>query len=69
MEKTLAAEGMKLDRLIGPNTGHKYEPETKKELEAWLAARFAEGRKAFHPKVRLVTYTLRYNQADWLDDR
>jgi hypothetical protein len=26
MEKTLAAEGMKLDRLIGPQTGHKYEP-------------------------------------------
>lgn len=66
MEKTLAADGMKLDRLIGPNTGHKYEPGTKKELEGWLAARFSEGRKAFPPKVRLVTYTLRYNQADWL---
>lgn len=66
MEKTLAAEGMKLDRLIGPKTGHKYEPGTKKELEAWLAARFSEGRKALPPKVRLVTYTLRYNRADWL---
>ena len=44
----------------------KYEPGTKKELEAWLAARVAEGRKAFPPKVRLITYTLRYNQADWV---
>jgi dienelactone hydrolase len=66
MEKTLADQGIKLDRLIGPNTGHKYEPETKKELEAWLASRFNEGRKTASPKVRLVTYTLRYNQADWL---
>jgi len=66
MEKTLAAEGMKLNRLIGPNTGHKYEPGTKKELESWLAARFSEGRKTFPPKVRVVTYTLRYNQASWL---
>jgi hypothetical protein len=66
MEKALAAEGMKLDRLIGPKTGHKYEPGTKKELEAWLASRFSEGRKALPPKVRLVTYTLRYNQADWV---
>jgi dienelactone hydrolase len=66
MEKTLAEQGMKLDRLVGPKTGHKYEPETKKELEAWLASRFNEGRKAAPSTVRLVTYTLRYNQADWL---
>jgi dienelactone hydrolase len=66
MEKTLAAGGMKLERLIGPNTGHKYEPATKKELEVWLAARFAEGRKQVPAKVRLVTYTLRYNTSDWV---
>ncbi len=66
MEKVLAEAGMKLDRLIGPKTGHKYEPGTKKELEAWLAARFAEGRKAVPNKVRHVTYTLRYNTSDWL---
>jgi predicted esterase len=45
MEKTLAEQGMKLDRLIGPKTGHKYEPETKKELETWLAARLARAAK------------------------
>jgi predicted esterase len=66
MEKTLAELGMKLDRLIGPKTGHKYEPGTKKELEAWLAERFSEGRKANPSKVHLVTYTLRYNQCDWV---
>jgi predicted esterase len=66
MEKTLGELGMKLDRLIGPKTGHKYEPETKKQLEAWLATRFSEGRKANPPKVHLVTYTLRYNQCEWV---
>jgi dienelactone hydrolase len=66
MEKTLEGEGIKLDRLIGPNTGHKYEPGTKKQLETWLAARYAEGRKVVPDKVRLVTYSLRYNTSDWV---
>ncbi|HET6406380.1 MAG TPA: prolyl oligopeptidase family serine peptidase [Chthoniobacteraceae bacterium] len=66
MEKTLAEHGMKLDRLVGPQTGHKYESGTKKELETWLAARFSEGRKENPAKVDLVTYTLRYNRCDWV---
>ena len=32
----MAAEGLKLERLIGPQTAHKYEPATKKELIARL---------------------------------
>jgi dienelactone hydrolase len=66
MEKVLAEKGMKLQRYIGPQTGHKYEPGTKKELEAWLSAKVAEGRKAVPNKVHLVTYTTRYNTSDWV---
>src|SRR6185295_13451495 len=38
MEKAMADEGLKLERLIGPNTAHKYERETKKELSKRIEA-------------------------------
>ncbi len=66
MEKVLAEKGMKLQRFIGPQTGHKYEPGAKKELEAWLDGRIAEGRKPVPSKVHLVTYTTRYNTSAWV---
>lgn len=66
MEKTLVGLGLKLDRLVGPKTGHKYEPGAKKQLEDWLSARLVEGRKSVPPHVRFVTYTLRYASCDWV---
>lgn len=67
MEKTAAAEGIKFEHLIGPKTGHKYEPETKKVLSARLAEYAAKGRDEVPAKVRLVTYTLRYNRQEWVE--
>ncbi|MHA3775009.1 prolyl oligopeptidase family serine peptidase [Verrucomicrobiota bacterium sgz303538] len=67
MEKTAAAEGLTLERLVGPKTGHKYEPETKKELIRRLGAYAAKGRDEVPAKVRLVTYTLRYNRQEWVE--
>jgi pimeloyl-ACP methyl ester carboxylesterase len=66
MEEACKAEGLELKRIIGPQTGHKYEPGAKKQLTAWLEAAIAEGRPALPPHVRLTTYTLRYNEVDWL---
>jgi hypothetical protein len=66
MEKFLEQEGLKLERLIGPKTAHKYEPETKKILSQRLDALIAEGRDPFPQHVRFVTYTLRYNQMKWV---
>jgi hypothetical protein len=66
MEKSLAAEGLKLERLIGPKTEHKYEPETKKELDKRLDAYAADGRHTAPRKVRFDTWTLRYNQMHWV---
>ncbi len=67
MENAMAAEGLKLERLIGPKTEHKYEPETKKELSRRLAAYAERGRDEVPAKVRLVTYTLRYNKQEWVE--
>ncbi len=66
MEKALAAEGLKLARLIGPGVPHKYEPETKKELSRRIDEFVAKGREPLAPHVRFVTYTLRYNQMKWI---
>jgi len=66
MEKAAAGEGLKLERLIGPNTAHKYEPATKKELSRRLEELATQGRSEVPSKVRLVTYTLRYDRQDWV---
>ncbi len=67
MEKAMAGEGLKLERLIGPNTAHKYEPETKKQLAARLDELVTKGRAPMPPKVRFTTYTLRYNKMEWIE--
>lgn len=66
MEKAAADAGFKLERLIGPKTGHKYEPETKKELDRRLIEATAKGKLATPAKVELVTYTLQYNRQAWV---
>jgi dienelactone hydrolase len=66
MEKAMAAEGLKLERFIGPKTGHKYEPETRKALAARLDEIAQQGREEIPAKVRLVTFTLKYNRQEWV---
>jgi len=66
MDNAMTAEGLKLERLIGPNTAHKYEPETKKELSKRIDALVAKGRDPMPAHIRFVTYTLRYNQMKWI---
>lgn len=67
MEKAMAGEGLKMERFVGPNTAHKYEPETKKQLAARFDELVAKGRAAMPSKVHLTTYTLRYNKMDWVE--
>jgi len=67
MARALASEGLNLEQLIGPKTGHKYEPGTKKELDRRLAELVATGREPMPPKVRFTTYTLRYHKMEWIE--
>jgi pimeloyl-ACP methyl ester carboxylesterase len=66
MEKAMAAEGLKLERLIGPQTAHKYHPDTLKELASRLDALVAAGKNPLPSEVHLTTYTLQYPEADWV---
>ena len=66
METAMAAEGLKLERFIGPKTAHSYEAETKKVLTARLEELLNKGREATPREVHLTTYTLRYPESSWV---
>jgi hypothetical protein len=66
MNKAMADVGIKMEWLIGPGVGHKYEPETKKELSKRIDAYVAKGREPMPPHIRFVTYSLRYNECKWI---
>jgi len=66
MNKAMADEGLKMEWLIGPGVGHKYEPETKKELSRRIDADVAKGRDPLPPHIHFQTFTTRYNQCKWL---
>ena len=66
MEAAMAKEGLKLERFIGPKTGHSYHAETKAELTKRFEELIAKGRDPQPREVRLSTYTLRYPEAAWV---
>jgi dienelactone hydrolase len=66
MEKAMAAEGLKLEHLIGPGTKHAYHKETRQKLDARLAEICEEGQIPIPDHPRLTTWTLRYNRMYWL---
>lgn len=66
MERALAAEGIKMTHIIGPNTGHKYEPEAKKKVAELVDAAATKGRNTTPAKIHFITYTLKYNQMHWV---
>lgn len=66
MQKAMAAEGLTMERLIGPKTGHAYEKNTRVQLDNRLAELTAIGRNPMPDKLRFTTWTLRYNRMFWL---
>lgn len=60
MGAALAKEGLALEHLIGPQTAHKYHPETKAKLATRLEELTARGRPTWPTEDHLTTYTLRY---------
>jgi len=60
MLQALSAEGVTIEHLIGPQTAHKYHPETKATLTGKLEAIIARGRDEWPAEDHLTTYTPRY---------
>jgi dienelactone hydrolase len=66
MERYLKAEGMTLTHIIGPNTEHRYHPDSKPEIERRMSAIARRGRNPYPAELRFTTYTLRYNHIHWV---
>ncbi|MFM2167590.1 MAG: hypothetical protein RIS79_1961, partial [Verrucomicrobiota bacterium] len=67
MMEVLAKEGMKPPHLIGPGMGHKYHPETIKEVQAWIEKAVAKGRELFPDEVHIQTKTPLYGRVKWVN--
>ncbi|HTG45223.1 MAG TPA: hypothetical protein VK633_11900, partial [Verrucomicrobiae bacterium] len=66
MAKALDAEGLDLVHIIGPQTGHKYHPDAKLEVDRRIDSIVARGRDPMPSHIRFTTWTLRYNKMAWI---
>ena len=66
MASAMLAEGLKLEHIIGPNTGHAYEPGARQRLQDRLDQLVSAGRNPAPPEIRFTTWMLRYNNMFWV---
>ena len=66
MAEAVRPFGMELLHVIGPKTGHQYEPRAKAEVEARMDTLAEVGRKRVPQDVHFTTFTLRHNQSAWI---
>jgi pimeloyl-ACP methyl ester carboxylesterase len=66
MAEAMANEGMRLARIEGPQTQHKYHPDSKIQLARDLDAIAERGRDPWPRKVVFTTFTLNYNNSYWV---
>jgi predicted esterase len=66
MTAAMQTEGLTLEHVIGPNTGHAYEPGARQQLQDRLDQLVAKGRNAVPKEVRFTTWMLRYNTMFWI---
>ena len=66
MKTAMAAEGLALERVDGPNVGHTYEPGARLQLIARLDELATKGRDRSPSEVRFTTWMLRYNKSHWV---
>jgi acetyl esterase/lipase len=67
MQQALKAEGLTLKHVIGPETKHKYHPQSAIEVEGLMASIAQRGRTQIPPEIDFTTYTLVYNRYAWLE--
>ena len=66
MAATYTAHGRKLLHHVGPQMGHKYDPESKEKILAFLRKALEQGRLERPGSVHLQTRTLRHNRVHWI---
>ena len=66
MQHAMAEEGLRLIRIEGPQTAHRYHPDAKIEISRIVDALAERGRDPYPRKVRFTTWTLAYNRMKWV---
>ncbi len=66
MAHYMEEDGLTLSRVIGPNTPHRYHPDSKIQIDKMLDAIVAKGRNQWPRQIRFTTWTLKYNRMSWL---
>lgn len=67
MERAMKLEGLTLPRVWGTNVPHKWTPEAKKEVSAFVDREIARGKDEAPSHVHFTTRTLRYNKAPMIE--
>jgi Prolyl oligopeptidase family len=66
MARAAKEHGIDVVNLIAPNTGHEYHPDYRDEVERRMASLALKGRDRTPHKVKLATFTLKYNRMHWV---
>ncbi len=68
MVEAAQEQGATIKQLIGPQTEHKFHPDSFQEFMAFHRHNVERGRPTLRERkeIRFITYTLKYNQCDWL---
>jgi predicted esterase len=69
MEQAFVDEDQKLPHLIGPGMGHKYHPDTLRDILQRMKTARDRGLELSPSRVTLQTRTLRYHRIHWVDVR
>src|SRR3954447_2583524 len=56
MEKAMSAEGLRLERVVGPQTAHRYHPDSKPIINARIDAIAQRGRDPYPKQIRFTTW-------------
>lgn len=66
MERAMKTEGLALTRVVGPNTGHSYNPSAARTVDSLLHLIAVSEKKPPPAEVHFTTYTLKYNKMYWV---
>jgi pimeloyl-ACP methyl ester carboxylesterase len=66
MIKYAEKEGVSIPHIIGPDTAHKYHPDSKPKINEIVDAAVAKGNDPAPAKVRFTTYSLVYPGTEWV---
>ncbi len=66
MESSLKSKGLPMLHVIGPQTDHKFHPDSKVFIEEQMKQWSSNGREEFPKQIDFTTYTLRYPKHSWI---